>query len=288
MNRENLEPQDEMKEVLNEQEVNQEEGSVQSAEPVGEEEGLGQSEPSQEESHQEGVQEQEVDRNNPDFKAGQEAMKKAQQEAFDRRINKMYSKFKSREDEISLKFEQKLQELERKMNPLQEPKAESFENPNDFVKASIEYHKEKGNIKPGTPSPSNETYQPSELEINFARKAEEYSKNHPDYFVKARQLLPFTNQNPAFYEAIALAGPEVAEYLADNLHIADDLAYQSPLQLGREISKIENEIKMSKPLPKKAVQKSKPTTKIRGAGTKVTSLDQATSQEEYDQIMNSL
>jgi hypothetical protein len=274
MTQENLEPQDEMKEVFNEQE------NAEETNPVGQEEGLGQSESAEEISTEEGVQEQEkVDQNDPVFQAGQKAMQQKMQEALNKRIAKEVGKRKAIENQFD-DFRKEFAELKQNMAPkVEKPKIEDFEDPNDFVKASMDYQ-----TKMVAPKPQQKPNDPDPTVLAFAQKEQEYAKSHPSYYDKVNQLIPFTQRNPALLDAIYDSGPEVADYLADNLDIVDDMSGMGPARIGRAIAQLENQFKRSQPLPKKANPKPAPTAEHRGntGGTPdITKL----SKQEYAKYM---
>lgn len=280
MTQENLEPQDEMKEVLNEEVETSEENT-----PNQEGGSLEEGQSSEEGGDQEGVQ-NEV---NPEVKALADKLVREQrekdQEAVNRRIAKEVAKRKAIENQYN-DFRSEFDEFKKQLTPKQEPpKLDQFESPEEFMKASYDYY-DKQKVAPKQPQ-GNTEYTPSELEIQFSRKAEEYAKTHPEYFNTAKNLIPYTQKNPALYEAIAEAGPEVAEYLGSNMDTLDDLLDLSPARLGRAIAQIENNFKRSQPLPKKANPKPPPVSDNRGS-TSTTKDISTMSQSDYNKYMASL
>jgi len=262
----NLEPQDEMKEVLNE-------------EPVVEET----TEEVQEETTEETQEEEkvEVDFSDPKIKEAIRIQREKDQEAVNRRIAKEVGKRKAVENQFS-DFRSEFDEFKKQfVKEPTKPKLEDFEDPNEFVKASMEFHTKSQ----ARPQQQQQQVNPSLQE--FAEKEKAYAEKHPGYYDKVNDLIPFTKRNPDLLDAIYDAGPEVADYLADNLEVVDSISTYTPARLGRAIAQIENKFKRSQPLPKKANIKPAPTADNRGSTT--TTKDISTmSQYEYNKFMESL
>ena len=66
--------------------------------------------------------------------------------------------------------------------------------------------------------------------------------------------------NADFQECLFEAGPEVADYLSQNIDLAEQISASRPSTMGRAIARIEDNFKRTQPLPKKAKPKTEPVT----------------------------
>ncbi len=256
-----MEIQDELKEVLNEQPIEQ----VEEVQEVIQEE------------VKEPVKSEE-------FRAGEKAMQEKMQEAVNKRIAKEVAKRKSFESDFAL-LKREIEELKKASEkPLVAPNISDYEDTNKYVQDTIEYHQK---VKAKAESKPQIDERTQALVTKFQGQEVEYAKLNPGYYQKVESLRPFLTGNELLTKAIFKAGPDVAEYLADNLEIADDLTQMDALDLGQAIGSISSEIKRSKPLPKKAINiKPEPTADHRGNTS--SGFRAGMTQKEFDKLMNSL
>ncbi len=81
---------------------------------------------------------------------------------------------------------------------------------------------------------------------------------NPHYYENIKNLSPFMNED--LQECLFDAGPGVADYLSQNIEMAEQISASRPSIMGRAIARIEEQFKRNEPLPKKAKPKTEPVT----------------------------
>lgn len=294
MNRDNstVEPQDELKEVLNEQEESQEGVSTENLEGSTTEEEV---EASTEEQNKE-----EIDFNDPKIKEAIRIQREKDQDAVNRRIAKEVAKRKAIENQYS-DFRSEFEEFKKQFSkPEQPPKFEDYDGDTDKWANDVAQYNIKKAMKPQEAPRSNnninakfdslidEFYRKDpELVRSFVEKEKEYFAKNPNYGENVEILKFYAVQNPALLEAIYDAGPEVADFITGDAEKLEQLASFGPARLGRAIAQIESNFKRSQPLPKKANPKPAPVAESRGQTTKYKDVSKMT-QQEYNRYMYEL
>lgn len=248
------------------------------------EESVSQPTPSEEQIEQEesGEVTEDNSSDNPvsdDYKKGMEAMQAKMQAALDKRISKEVGRRKAIENQFT-QFQSEVQELKKSLHkdkPM--PKIEDFETEQDFVSAMID-HKMGG--KPKQVIPQQEQRPVSSAEIAFTHQEAEYAKNHPEYYNNLSNLNPFLSED--LKQSLYASGPEVTDFLSQNVWEAERISALPASVMGREIALLEQKFKREQPLPRKARQKSAPVTSPTGGTSSSKSLD-TMSQADYNRYM---
>lgn len=221
----------------------------------------------------------EIDFEDPTIKEAIRIQREKDQEAINKRISREVGKRKTIENQFSQVME-KVASLEKAVQKdIPEPKLENFETEQEFVSAMIDH--KMGSQKPQA-KPQQQQIPPSAIEMDFQRKEMEYAKTHPEYYNNLNNLNPFLTED--FKSCLYAAGPEVTDFLTQNLHEAEKISALPASVMGREIALLEGQFKREQPLPRKAKPKPAPATESTG-GTSTSKDISGMSQAEYNRYM---
>lgn len=142
------------------------------------------------------------------------------------------------ERRVHRRIEQQLREQQQAAQP--EPKRESFEDDEAYVRAQVEHLAEK---RAAEKLAEREKVQAQErIHESFQEKAEKAVERYADFHaVVSNPSLPI-NENMVEFIAESDLGADVAYHLGKNPALAAQIAGMSPVKAARELSRIEAEI----------------------------------------------
>lgn len=205
-------------------------------------------------------------------------------------IRKLVSQKKMLEHKLEQLMNQNqeiLEQFSQLKQPQAPPKYEDFQNSQNpdyaYFEAMDEYKKSKQQAKPAKTAPAS-TDIDQELAARFTAQESQFMQKNPDYLESRQSLMPFLQGNNELINLLHEAGPEVVNYLGENLEIADELSGMSPARMGRYLATIENQLKKPTPTPRQIKKQPDPINNVRSSGRGVKNINDMT-QSEYNAFM---